>query len=377
MKKDRSHANARNYWMPIVCLLLVLALLATLLFVEEKYKSADGITSGNSTAAEKIVFPEIESEVLLCSSVAKKFYDNQMDIKTVIQTDSPYRPMVIQFNAGTLGGMVSLSEHADFSEVTEYELQPFHTVLRLDNLKTGTEYYYKIVINGEEQSGFFKTQESTRFIYIPGTENTRDIGGYRTMDGKIVRQGKIVRGTEIDGLEYSSYIIPGFALESVQRTFGFVYDFDLRSKKIYTGDYQSPLGNDVGHAFYTAPQYEQIFDPVWQVNLRQIFADLANPSNYPMYMHCTWGKDRTGTIVFLLQGILNMSEEDMMREYLLSAFSHPEIVNDNPMEAIVNTLNGYEGNTLQEKIVTFLTDEVGVTTEEIVSIKNILISDGK
>lgn len=366
-----------NYWMPIVCLLLVLALLAALLFVEQKYKSADDIASGSSMGAEKIVFPEIESEVLLCSSVAKKFYDNQMDIKTMIQTDSPYRPMVIQYNAGTFGGTVSLSEHADFSEVTEYELQPFHTVLRLDNLKTGTEYYYKIVINGEEQSGSFKTQESTRFIYIPGIENTRDIGGYRTMDGKIVRQGKIIRGTEIDGLEYSSYTIPEFALQSVQRTFEFVYDFDLRSKTIYTGDYQSPLGSDVGHAFYTAPQYEQIFEPTWQVNMRQIFADLANPSNYPMYMHCTWGKDRTGMVVFLLQGILNMSEEDMMREYLLSAFIHPEIANDNPMEAIVNTLNGYEGDTLQEKIVTFLTDEVGVTMEEIVSIKNILLSDGK
>lgn len=375
MKRNRNYAITRNYWLPIGCLVLILALLVTLLFAEEKYRETDENTSGDSVAAGAIVFPEIENEVLLCSGIAKKLYDNQIDVQTAIQTDNPYRPLVIEYDIGNSTGTILLSEDPELSEAKEYALQAFHTVIRLDNLKTGTVYYYKIVIGGTEQSGSFRTQESSRFIYIPGTENTRDIGGYRNADGKTVRQGKLIRGTEIDGLEYSAYALPESARQSVQDTFGFVYDFDLRSRAIYDGEYRSPLGSDVRHAFYTAPQYEQIFDSDWRPNLRRIFSDLADPSNYPMYMHCTWGKDRTGTIVFLLQGVLNMSEEDMMREYLLSGFVHNDIAENNAMDAVVSGLAKYEGNTLQEKIVDFLITDVGVTMEEITSIRNIFLSD--
>lgn len=365
----------RNYWIPIVCLALVFALLVALFFAEEKYRATEDHTPGNNSAAGKIVLPKIDDEVLLCSSVAKKLYDGQMDIHVAIQTDNPYRPLVVEYDIGDATGTIYLSEKPDLSDAKEYELQLFHKVIRLDNLKTGTVYYYKAVAGSTEHSGSFRTQESSRFIYIPGTENTRDIGGYRNLDGKMVRQGMIIRGTEIDGLEYSAYAIPEYARQSVQDTFGFVYDFDLRSRAIYNGDYQSPLGSNVGHAFYTAPQYEQIFIKEWQPAVQRIFADLADPSHYPMYLHCTWGKDRTGTIVFLLQGILNMSEDYMMREYLLSGFVHDDIAQPNAMEAVVSGLEKYEGATLQEKIVDFLTTDVGVTMEQITSIRNILLSE--
>ena len=108
--------------------------------------------------------------------------------------------------------------------------------------------------------------------------------------------------------------------------------------------------------------------------MREIFADLADPNNYPMYLHCTWGRDRTGTIVLLLQGLLNVSEEDILQEYRLTGFVKASIASSNKMDPLLLQLGAYKGNTLQEKIIDYLTTTVGVTPEEIASIQSIFLA---
>ena len=65
----------------------------------------------------------------------------------------------------------------------------------------------------------------------------------------------------------------------------------------------------------------------------------------------------------------------MKREYGLTSYVDKSLVENYNMDVIIAGLEPYEGNTMQEKIVTFLTEEIGVTEEEIASIRSIFLED--
>lgn len=315
--------------------------------------------------------PSFTEDVLLCSKAAKLEYDGQIALADAVEAGFPYYPFFFYYYLNNTSGTLLLGEKEDLSDAREYPLAESETYVLIDNLKVDTTYYYEIHAADAVYPGTFHTAPSTRFVYIPGLANTRDIGGIRNLDGKKIRQGLLIRGVELDGLVNARYYIPEDKLASVQDTFGFRYDFDLRASSIYNGEYTSRLGVD--HKFYNAPMYGGIFTEANYKNLKNIFTDLADPNKYPMYLHCTWGQDRTGTIVFLLEGILNVSEEDMIREYRLSGYINRELINSNNMGSIISGVRPYAGDTLQEKIVSFLVTEIGVTEAQIESIRSIFL----
>ena len=323
----------------------------------------------------EVILPTFDEEVLLCSEDAKLVYDGEIDVSQAISGERPYSPFRFEYSLVDKDGTLLISESEDMSGAKEYPLPADEKLVTVGNLKTGTTYYYKVTVGEEEYPvSTFKTAESTRFVYMPGVKNTRDIGGYTTLDGKRVKQGMLIRGTEIDGLVEPSYFLDKDSVDYVKETFGFVCDLDLREASLFSGKYKSRLGEDVKHRFYTSPQYGMIFSAGYQPALRQIFADLANPSNYPMYLHCTYGADRTGTICFLLEGVLNLPEEVMQADYQLTGYFSSSYAVSSSYNSIYGGLEGYAGKTVQEKIVSYLTSpEVGVTEKEIQSIRNIFL----
>ena len=326
------------------------------------------------TVAEGVALPRFDQEVLLCSDEAKQVYDGTMKIQNAVVSGDPYRPFVFEYQLDQ-SGILRLSLDSTLADAKEYPLDKANTSVSIDNLLTGTTYYYQVEVAGAEYSGSFRTAQSNRFISLPGVENLRDIGGYQTLDGKTVKQGLLIRGCELDGIKNAEYLLPDEDIDHVKNTFGFVYDLDLRSPEITEGEYVSRLGADVPHRFYDAPTYAQIFREEYLESMRQIFADLADPEKYPMYLHCTWGRDRTGTVVLLLQGLLNVSKEDLLHEYRLTGFVTSSVATNTKMDALFLGLDSYEGSTLQEKIISYLTTTVGVTPEEIQSIQTIFLGE--
>ena len=154
-------------------------------------------------------------------------------------------------------------------------------------------------------------------------------------------------------------------------------DFDLRSSESKVDEY-SILGEDVTRSFYNAPQYQNVFTNSQKASVRKIFSDLAKPEAYPIYLHCTHGVDRVGSTALLLESLLGVSKEDLIRDYELSAFYYNyahvnrNVENGGNVLTLIERLEAFEGETLADKTATFLLS-TGVTESEIASIRSIFL----
>lgn len=369
--KKRLSKKSRN--ISIICftaVLVIVGIFAVCLDGSHSFKDdrpAD-VDAGNA------IFPSFDEEVPLCSDTALMLFNGEISVDEAIKGGNPYRPFVFEYNINEKDGKLVLSENKDMTDSREFVLPHTASQIEIDNLKTGTTYYYIASAGKTEKKGSFTTAESFRFLSLPGIINFRDIGGYTTLDGKTVKQGLIIRGTEIDGLVEPTYYLKEEYVEPVLNEFGFVRDFDLRVPSVFVGKYQSPFGSKVSHKFYSAPSYGLVFNAEYKPSLRAIFSDLADADNYPMYLHCTHGTDRTGTIVFLIQCLLNMSERDIRTEYELTAF-YSSLSGRSSLDVLFKRLDAYEGDNLQEKTTDFLVNTIGVSKKEVDSIKKIFLED--
>ena len=74
-----------------------------------------------------------------------------------------------------------------------------------------------------------ETWKDSRFLPVEGIPNARDIGGYRTSDGKTVKKGLLLRGASLAGATDGdlSYLRSA----GVKKVFDFRTDFEKRGKE--------------------------------------------------------------------------------------------------------------------------------------------------
>jgi protein-tyrosine phosphatase len=178
-----------------------------------------------------------------------------------------------------------------------------------------------------------------RLLPLEGAQNFRDLGGYPTADGRRVRWGQIYRSDHLgdlsdadldylDGLGIHTIcdFRSGTEREDSPDRFGesgsppsvnpaiaderFAVD-ELKSR-ILTGDLE---GIDFANVLVEG---NQAFVRDYAMQYGQFFRLVEDPSSLPLVFHCTAGKDRAGWASAALLTALGVSEQDVVRDYLLS-----------------------------------------------------------
>ena len=336
------------------------------LFVKQPSVVADGVAvymdKNNNQDADAIY-----------NSTKNQFPQGSAAIPVEYSYDVVGLPAGVQVNSGVL----EVAEKGDFTKPLRFQVIGQGGKLELTNLKSGTKYNYRLTLMLSNNTttgtlGEFTTKVSPRFLQIDGLRNVRDIGGWKTQNGKTVKQGMLYRGIELDGAVESTFRLTPTGLSTMVDTLGIRYDMDLRSSTVNVNKTDA-LGETVVHKYYPVSYYADFFNPADKETVRKIFSDLSNKNNYPVYMHCTYGRDRTGTVCYLLQGLLGVSKEDASKEYSLTVFSGLNIDKQGfaKLEAAVED---FRGSTFQEKVENYLIS-IGVTRGEINSIREIFLGE--
>ena len=276
------------------------------------------------------------------------------------------------------------------------------------NLEIARDYYWRVSARGRcgkwncsprcgcneskhvvrSEIASFRTEDlAPRWIEIEGSvSNIRDFGGWRTVDGRRVRQGMAYRG---QGLNSNS--VTGEAqgrnrltVEDVKyftRTLGIRTDLDLRGKGETADLDESPLGKGVAFIQNSSTCYLGIFSDDGKKRTARNFRVFCDAKNYPIYFHCIGGADRTGSLSYVMLGVLGVSRHDIETDW--ESTFYPKIPDDihekEPdywcLEAHFN--NGFakygkEGDSWNRRIELYLLD-CGITPEEIAKFRSIML----
>ena len=391
---DKNIKTIRNIFLLLLALGLVLTVAAFADFFSKGVKEAPEVTDSLEKIAIRAELPYFEGEIPLIKEDVLQYLqrDPEESAMDAMERINPSRerldvglPVRLSFDVSGLptgcavvSATLEVSENRDLSDPRVYTLEYGQYAVDVPHLKTNTQYYYRFcytLSDGTEATAgsSFRTVDTPRILSIDGIANVRDIGGWKTVDGKTIRQGLLYRGTELDGAVEEKYTLTDAGRHDMLAVLGIRTDMDLRSPEdnIFGSN---ALGSGVRHIYYGeygAPSYQDIFNPSYKSLIAQIFTHLSDVRNYPIYLHCTYGLDRTGTVCYLLEAMLGLSEQDLQADYELSVL-YSGYVGTEYLLPFVKELKKLPGDTMQQKAEGYLLS-AGVTPEQIAEIRRIFL----
>ena len=210
---------------------------------------------------------------------------------------------------------------------------------KLYNFIPGKVYYWESATDANKH-GYVRPTGERRLISIPGTNrqtrNIRDLGGLPvdtdgdgTIDGKIKYQ-KLYRGEKIWGTNRNGVTKAQF------EKLGIYNELDLRTQgsEIVASE-EDQLTNyipneiihyEIDHTEFGTAATEPRFNGKSYYQLsRDAAIDVmkkivAGDDDYAIYFHCRIGADRTGTLAYILEGLLGVPTEYRHQDYELTTF---------------------------------------------------------
>lgn len=178
-----------------------------------------------------------------------------------------------------------------------------------------------------------------RRLPMEGGYNFRDLGGYRTTDGKFTKWGRVFRSDDLHtltdaDLNYLSSIpvitivdfrskeeiqeAPDREVPSAHNNYAYsISPGNLTSSSDSAAFDLSALQSMDMDSMMMAINIQLVTDPE-SIRMYKRFFSLLLENRGPLLFHCTAGKDRTGMAAALFLLGLGVDEETVMNDYLLS-----------------------------------------------------------
>ena len=201
-----------------------------------------------------------------------------------------------------------------------------------------------------------------------GISNMRDFGGWTGLGGKKVRTGRVYRSATLNGVKPEG-------VKYMTETLGIVTDLDLRTPEVVKKcGSKTPLGEKVTLENRSAPAYGGFASKGGKAYFAATFRWLINEAKYPLVFHCSKGADRTGSIAFLLNGLLGVPEADLRYDWELT-----QNFNGNPLfkhrtryNRLVEMIEAHGGATFTDKVVAYA-HACGLTDDEIARWRGLML----
>ncbi|MBY8884732.1 tyrosine-protein phosphatase [Streptomyces sp. PTM05] len=178
-----------------------------------------------------------------------------------------------------------------------------------------------------------------RHIEFDRLHNFRDLGGYRTVDGRAVAWQTLYRADSLGKLQGADW--ERFLGLGIGTVIDLRYPWEIEVKgRVPEAERFHYVNLSIEHRPYDQASIDPALDP-WRYladrfaevtedgadEIRQVLEHIAEAPG-PVVYHCTSGKDRTGLISALVLTLLGVSRQDILADFALTELATARLVVD-------------------------------------------------
>ncbi|MGW7364401.1 tyrosine-protein phosphatase [Streptomyces sp. NPDC054841] len=242
----------------------------------------------------------------------------------------------------------------------------------------------------------------TRHIGFDRLHNFRDLGGYRSADGRTVAWGRLYRADSLGKLQGADW--DRFLQLGIRTVVDLRYPWEIEAKgKVPEAERFTYANLSIEHRPYDQASIDPAVDP-WRfladrfaevtedgfAEIRQAIELIAEDEG-PLVFHCTSGKDRTGLIAALVLTLLDVSEEQILADFALTELATEGLTADwraaNPDRVLKWPAYGRAPAEIMELVFAglsarygsvhgYLKDRVGITDDVVTRLRARLLTGG-
>ena len=136
----------------------------------------------------------------------------------------------------------------------------------------------------------------------------------------------------------------------------------------------SPLGPEVKWVHISSSAYGGMGKDKGKKAFAKGFRVFLDEKNYPMVFHCIAGADRTGSLAFILGALLGVDEEELWRDWEVTAFQSSNIKFSHKarFNKLVKVFDAFPGANIHEKVEAYV-KSLGFTDADIAKFRSIML----